>query len=326
MALLLILALASTPARAQCPPGPPVGFTASSGMCDVLLSWLPPAGGGAFNYFVYRGSGNVISTAELIGVTSLPFFTDDPPQKGQRYYYWVRSMPNPTLCGQLGGLSSPEYALTAMVESNNIDTFAESCSVLRIVWQPLRGATSYKVVRFFVNGNNDLEQDKVVVFSTTSTLSLDNSGIHGARYQYIVYPFAACDIEPSGDPKPATFPDDPRVAFSGGTAHVGEQATLHAYATGPSSIFTTYAWYRGTQRLSDSSKYSGVSTNTLTINNVTLADEGSYRVSVTNDCGGETAYGVLAVTQACPGDFNHSGAISVQDIFDFLAAYFAGCP
>ncbi len=25
-------------------------------------------------------------------------------------------------------------------------------------------------------------------------------------------------------------------------------------------------------------------------------------------------------------DFNHSGGISVQDIFDFLAAYFAGCP
>jgi hypothetical protein len=25
-------------------------------------------------------------------------------------------------------------------------------------------------------------------------------------------------------------------------------------------------------------------------------------------------------------DFNHSTTISVQDIFDFLAAYFAGCP
>jgi hypothetical protein len=25
-------------------------------------------------------------------------------------------------------------------------------------------------------------------------------------------------------------------------------------------------------------------------------------------------------------DFNRSGTISVQDIFDFLAAYFAGCP
>jgi hypothetical protein len=29
---------------------------------------------------------------------------------------------------------------------------------------------------------------------------------------------------------------------------------------------------------------------------------------------------------ACPADFNNSGAVSVQDIFDFLAAYFAGCP
>jgi hypothetical protein len=28
----------------------------------------------------------------------------------------------------------------------------------------------------------------------------------------------------------------------------------------------------------------------------------------------------------CPADFNQSGAISVQDIFDFLAAYFAGDP
>jgi hypothetical protein len=28
----------------------------------------------------------------------------------------------------------------------------------------------------------------------------------------------------------------------------------------------------------------------------------------------------------CPADFNGSGLVSVQDIFDFLAAYFAGCP
>jgi hypothetical protein len=28
----------------------------------------------------------------------------------------------------------------------------------------------------------------------------------------------------------------------------------------------------------------------------------------------------------CPADINNSGAVSVQDIFDFLSAYFAGCP
>ena len=36
----------------------------------------------------------------------------------------------------------------------------------------------------------------------------------------------------------------------------------------------------------------------------------------------------LVITEAagCPGDFNHSGTVSVQDLFDFLAAYFAMCP
>jgi hypothetical protein len=30
--------------------------------------------------------------------------------------------------------------------------------------------------------------------------------------------------------------------------------------------------------------------------------------------------------RACIGDFNCSGTLSVQDIFDFLAAYFSGQP
>ncbi len=32
------------------------------------------------------------------------------------------------------------------------------------------------------------------------------------------------------------------------------------------------------------------------------------------------------VNRCCRADFNNSGTVSVQDIFDFLAAYFAGCP
>ena len=32
------------------------------------------------------------------------------------------------------------------------------------------------------------------------------------------------------------------------------------------------------------------------------------------------------VAPCCRADFNRSGAVSVQDIFDFLAAYFAGNP
>jgi hypothetical protein len=35
---------------------------------------------------------------------------------------------------------------------------------------------------------------------------------------------------------------------------------------------------------------------------------------------------VEVVPTPCAADFNRSGAVTVQDIFDFLAAYFAGCP
>jgi hypothetical protein len=36
--------------------------------------------------------------------------------------------------------------------------------------------------------------------------------------------------------------------------------------------------------------------------------------------------GFWVVTLLCPADFNQSGAVSVQDIFDFLAAYFSNDP
>lgn len=37
-------------------------------------------------------------------------------------------------------------------------------------------------------------------------------------------------------------------------------------------------------------------------------------------------FAVVQVGQHCPADFNRSGVVSTQDIFDFLTAYFTGCP
>lgn len=43
--------------------------------------------------------------------------------------------------------------------------------------------------------------------------------------------------------------------------------------------------------------------------------------------GAGTTCGTGPITcHACPADFDHSGGLSVQDIFDFLGAWFAGCP
>jgi hypothetical protein len=41
---------------------------------------------------------------------------------------------------------------------------------------------------------------------------------------------------------------------------------------------------------------------------------------------GSTCSPVGGVNPCCPADFNNSGEVSVQDLFDFIASYFAGCP
>jgi hypothetical protein len=43
-------------------------------------------------------------------------------------------------------------------------------------------------------------------------------------------------------------------------------------------------------------------------------------------CGAADSNIAILTTPVCAADFNQSGIVSVQDIFDFLAAYFAGCP
>jgi hypothetical protein len=53
------------------------------------------------------------------------------------------------------------------------------------------------------------------------------------------------------------------------------------------------------------------------------ASAGSLPELATSD---DAASRIFHPTIPCRADFNHSGALSVQDIFDFLAAYFSGNP
>ena len=113
--------------------------------------------------------------------------------------------------------------------------------------------------------------------------------------------------------------------------YVGQNAVfaITATATGTPS----YQWKRNSVPLLNNGHFSGVTTNTLTINGVydpgtgpDWTDAGAYTCTVTNLCGSATTSNINLTVQVCGADFNHNGTISVQDIFDFLAAYFAGCP
>lgn len=58
---------------------------------------------------------------------------------------------------------------------------------------------------------------------------------------------------------------------------------------------------------------------------------GVWKLYINDDSSGDYGHmdggwAMFVNGQLCPADFNQSGAVTVQDIFDFLGAYFAGCP
>ena len=109
------------------------------------------------------------------------------------------------------------------------------------------------------------------------------------------------------------------------SVRIGGAAALSVVATGDPNL--TYRWSRNGIPLSDGatpggSYISGSSLNSLSISHVSAADAGLYRCAVTNLCGQVTSR--PATLMVCIADFNNSGAATVQDIFDFLAAFFGG--
>jgi len=118
------------------------------------------------------------------------------------------------------------------------------------------------------------------------------------------------------------------------TAAMGHSADLRVGADG-NDLTLSYQWLREGQPLSDGGLFHGVSSDELSIDEVTDATEGLYSVRITNICGTITSDSALVFVDGhnnppprlgvCIGDFNNSGGQpTVQDIFDYLAAYFNG--
>ncbi len=110
---------------------------------------------------------------------------------------------------------------------------------------------------------------------------------------------------------------------------VGQSAMLGAAATGLGTL--NYQWRKDGIALVDGptfvgSTLAGATGPGLTITNMHLSDQGEYVCSITDDCGAViTNAATMIIRSHCRADFNDDGAANVQDIFDFLAAWFAGC-
>ena len=104
-------------------------------------------------------------------------------------------------------------------------------------------------------------------------------------------------------------------------------AQFEVQASGPVEL--SYQWYRSGVAMSDTGRFSGTDTPTLTITDVRQSDEVIYRCVVTGLNETSTQPVVLALRpdpNACAADLNGDGVLNFFDVSVFLSAYSAGCP
>jgi hypothetical protein len=127
---------------------------------------------------------------------------------------------------------------------------------------------------------------------------------------------------------------DPPISQSvhaGATLRLTVRAAGDLLPGGPPS----FTWRHGVNTIIDGpggatpggGTVSGANSDTLTITGVAPTDFGAYRVQSQNECGTMDAAPafIITVLPPCTADFNNSGAATVQDVFDYLAAWFAQC-
>ncbi|MBL9150792.1 MAG: immunoglobulin domain-containing protein [Phycisphaerae bacterium] len=119
----------------------------------------------------------------------------------------------------------------------------------------------------------------------------------------------------------------PWIQSQSGNATVDPGATLTLTVDAAGDAPLTYQWSRDGVDLANGptgtgSVVAGATSTTLTITNVSAADQGTYLVSVTNPC--TTAPGeeiTVTVGGSLPGDYNHDGHVDGADLGQLLGAW-----
>ena len=106
------------------------------------------------------------------------------------------------------------------------------------------------------------------------------------------------------------------------SVHIGQPAGLSVVALGA----TIYQWRKDGVALADTGTISGAHTFSLAISAAISSSAGAYDCIITNGCGPTNSNPATLTLTPCPADFNGTGSADVQDIFDFLSAWFAADP
>lgn len=159
--------------------------------------------------------------------------------------------------------------------------------------------------------NSSTTDDSVIIRNGTDVIAREGSPVHGV----------------------------PGFNFSGfgtGAVHIDDSGDVYYYGTwtDTGTPGTDSALFRNSEILVRNGVTVASSGETVTDiagvqDNFVISDNGRFLLfegDLTDSFGFTRRGTILVQISGCPADFNDSGSVTVQDIFDFLGAYFAGNP
>jgi glucose/arabinose dehydrogenase len=173
-------------------------------------------------------------------------------------------------------------------------------------------------------GFTELQDRSVELTPPGTTLPISYASAFGEDAKGELY---ICNIYGNGIYKLVPYPCLPVVDIDPAAQIRPETANVTFIVAGAGADPLTFRWRKDSVNLSDDGHISGTSSPTLTITNALASDAGVYDAVLTSPCGSTTSAGAeLTLVFCTPSDFNHSGQVNVQDIFDFLTAWFDAAP
>ncbi len=258
-------------------------------------------------------------------------FTNVPSsQTSFTYNYGTGSYPTDFGVTAIGSCESSSRTLvgaTIAVPASSLINFSATgqCNGIRLTWafSPLN-ASGLRFLRTATGVPN------YTFFATLPATSIfDATAAPGITYTYAATPFnTTCGDSGASTDTAAIVPLSSPALLAPVRTLPGQTAHLSASLAGAAATPVTYEWKRNGAIVANSGRISGATSGTLNITSARPEDSDIYTVTATatNCTGTATSTIALVVPNTCPADFNLSGGLEVQDIFDYLNAWFAGCP
>ncbi|HVU65445.1 MAG TPA: PQQ-dependent sugar dehydrogenase [Phycisphaerales bacterium] len=106
-----------------------------------------------------------------------------------------------------------------------------------------------------------------------------------------------------------------------------ENSTIDLVVYGAGAAPLTFQWRKDGVALSDDGRIRGAQSVELSIAGASSVDSGTYICTLTSPCGMKDSPAIVVSIRDCfHADFNHDDEVDIQDIFDYLNAWFAGDP